>query len=208
MELIDSSKKKVKKICDVLIKETLEPAQKKAEDIIEEAQKKAASMIAEAKEKGAQLIKEAEAKIKEKQTVFDSSIKIAAQKTLTLLRDQIEHQLFLPELESQIKKCLGKKDVVVKLIDALVHALNVEGIKADLSVIISKDFNPEEICAAILEESLSALKGKVIRLGEEKSGVTLKCEGYHLSLDVTDDAIREIVSAYASEQLRKILFKL
>ena len=145
MELIDSSKKKVKKICDVLIKETLEPAQKKAEDIIEEAQKKAASMIAEAKEKGAQLIKEAEAKIKEKQTVFDSSIKIAAQKTLTLLRDQIEHQLFLPELESQIKKCLGKKDVVVKLIDALVHALNVEGIKADLSVIISKDFNPEEI---------------------------------------------------------------
>ena len=208
MELIDSSKKKVKKICDVLVKETLEPAQKKAEEIIEDASRKAAHIIAEAKEKAANLIKEAEGKIKEKQMVFDSSIKIATQKALTLLRDQVESKLFQPELENQIKKYLNKKEVVVKIIDALVHALNIEGIKTDLNVLISKEFKPEEICAAILDDSLAALKGKVVRLGESDSGVTLKCDGYHLSIDVTDDAIKEIVTAYAGEHLRKILFKL
>lgn len=208
MELIDSSKKKVKKICDVLLRDTLEPAQRKAEEIIDEANKKAEAIILQAADKASGMVKEAEAQIKEKQTVFDSSLKIATQKALTMLRDEVEFKLFHPELENQIRKYLNQKEIVVKIIDALVEALKKEGLGADLELVISKAFKPEEICAAILQDSLNVLNGKVIRIGENESGITLKCSGYHLSIDVTDDAIKGVISTYASESLRKILFKL
>ena len=45
MKGIDAGKDKVKKICDVLRKETLEPARKEAEEIIQQAEAKAAEIL-------------------------------------------------------------------------------------------------------------------------------------------------------------------
>ena len=206
MELIDSSKKKVKKICDVLVKETLEPAQKQAEEIVDEAHAKGSAIISEAKAKAEAILQKARDQVEEEKRVFESSVNIAVQKVITDLKDQIESRLFHPELEGQVSKYLKEKDVVVKLIDALVGALSKEGMKADLEVIVSNSFSTEEICSAILDSSLKAMKGETIQLAEMGSGVVVKCEGYNLSVDITDEAVKEIIARYASESLRKILF--
>ncbi|MDN3504819.1 MAG: hypothetical protein P0S95_04510 [Rhabdochlamydiaceae bacterium] len=207
MKLIDSSDKKVKKICDVLVRETLEPAKKQAEEIIEEANLAAKKCIELAQQKGRQIIEKARLDVEEKQRVFDSSLKVSSQKALTALRDQIEKQLFSDELDAQVSKYLSEKDVVAKLIDALISTLNKEGLKTDLDVIISNKFKPEEISAALLEASRLSLSDKGVSVAS-MDGVIIKSVEKSFSIDVTDEAIKLLMSRYAQESLRKILFNL
>jgi len=207
MKLIDSSDQKVKKICDVLVRETLEPAKKQAEDIIEEAKANAEKTLQAARQKAKQLIDKATHDIEEKQRVFDSSLKVSSQKALTAHRDQIEKQLFSEELDTKIAKYLGEKEVVAKLIDALITSLNKEGLKTDLDVIISDKFKPEEISAALLDDSRAQIGEKGIAIAS-MDGVIVKSNEKSFSIDVTDDSVKHLMARYSQESLRKILFNL
>ena len=59
-QAVDTGRDKVKQICEVLRKETLEPAIDEAKGILEDAQKKGQQIVAEAKEKAAKMIADAE----------------------------------------------------------------------------------------------------------------------------------------------------
>ena len=204
MKLMDSSEDKVKKICDTLVKETLEPALKEKEALLEAAKDQAEAIIQNAKSKAKKMAEEAQKKRDEEQAVFESSLKVAAQKGLTHLRDTIETKLFHPEMDQQIAKALGNSDVIVKLIDAIVKGLQDEGMKSELEVIISKNFKPAEIAAGLAKSTVDQLKGKTVETGIE--GVMVKCEAAHFGVDITQQAIKEIVLRYAQENLRSILF--
>lgn len=207
MKLVDSSDKKVKKICDVLVRETLEPAQKRASEILEDAKQNAKKIIETAHQQAQAALLDAEEEIKEKNRTFESSLKVAAQKAMTALREQMTHQLFSQELREQIHAHLSQKDIVVRLIDALIASLENEGASAPFAVIVSKAFSPEEICSAILQTTQDKLKGKSVELGNI-SGVEIKCEDQTFSIEITENAIQELLSRYAQDSLRKILFNL
>ena len=59
MKGLESGKDKVKKICDILRKETLEPAQDEARGLIESAKEQAQQLIEEAKQEAERLKAEA-----------------------------------------------------------------------------------------------------------------------------------------------------
>jgi len=64
MEAVETGKDKVKKICEVLRKETLEPALQEAEGIVGEANGKAEAILEQAKAKAQMMIQEAERTLK------------------------------------------------------------------------------------------------------------------------------------------------
>lgn len=205
-KVIDSSNDKVKKICDVLVKETLEPAQKEAADIVEAAKLERTKIINKAKKEAEKKLAAAEEEIAERQRVFDSSLKVATQKMLTHLKDRIENDLFHSELDAQIKGALGQKDTVIRVIESLVAAMEKEGVTGDLQVAIASHFKSDEICADLLEATRSKLQGKPHQLSGSVEGVTLKSEKSHLSIGITEEAVKELLVKYAQESLRKIIF--
>ena len=63
MRSLEKGQDKIQKICDKLRHETLEPAEREAQQIIEEARKKAEAIQAEAERHAEQLIKQARGQI-------------------------------------------------------------------------------------------------------------------------------------------------
>ena len=72
MKGLETGKNKIQKICDVLRKETLEPAKQEAAEIVENAHIAASKILVDAQKKGQELLSLAEKEIAEKKKVFES----------------------------------------------------------------------------------------------------------------------------------------
>ena len=77
MEILDSGKDKVKKICDTLKKQTLDPAKQEAKHIVDHALKEAEKIVKQAKEEAKQLVEEQKIKLSQEKKAFHSSLNLA-----------------------------------------------------------------------------------------------------------------------------------
>lgn len=207
MKGIDTGKDKVKKICDVLKRETLEPAKKEAEGIIQEAQIKAGQIIQAAKQEGERILEESRNGIEKDRNVFQSSLNQACKQSLEQLKQEIESQLFHPELAELLHKPLQEPHVVAELVKAVIHALEKEGIDSDLSVTVPRAVSAQSINQLLLQNILQKLKGHSVELGSIQGGIFVKAEKDHISIDVTDSALKELVSDYIRKDFRATLFR-
>ncbi|MBI3237176.1 MAG: DivIVA domain-containing protein, partial [Chlamydiales bacterium] len=71
---METGKDRVKKICDVLRKETLEPAKKQADEILEEARRTADQIIEEARTSSKKIQEEADSEIQKQKAIFRASL--------------------------------------------------------------------------------------------------------------------------------------
>ncbi len=93
MKSVATGKDKVKKICEVLKRETLDPAKKEADAIIHQAREGAAKIIEEARSDAKKVHSDAKKQIDEERNVFESSIHLACKKSLSTLKQEIEEKL-------------------------------------------------------------------------------------------------------------------
>jgi V/A-type H+-transporting ATPase subunit E len=206
MKTLDRSQDKVKKICDSLRKETLEPAIVEADRIIAEAKLKAEGILKDAKEQAERLHATARADIEQERNVFNSSLTQAAKQSLETLRQDVESKLFNVELEEAVKREAAKPDVLARLIGAIVKAIDQEGIDVDLEAIIPKSVSPTEISALLTENILKRLKNGAITVGEFEGGVQVKLEGKKVTIDITDAALKELIAGFVRKDFRKMIF--
>ena len=96
MKSVDTGKEKVKKICEVLRKETLEPAKKEGNQIIAKARADAEKIIEDAKNEALRVQEEAKRRIEEERNVFQASMNLAAKKVSIRLSKR-SRKTFLPE---------------------------------------------------------------------------------------------------------------
>lgn len=207
MKQLEKGQDKIQKICDVLRKETLEPAHQEAERIIEDAKEKAKKIINDAEEESALIVKKAKEEIAREKNVFQASLGQAARQTLETLRQLIENELFDPELERVIKSETAKPEVVAELIRAVVHALNKEGLGADLEVIVPKSVPAKQVSSLLGEEIVKRLKGHEVSLGSFGGGAKIKMGEKSMMIDISDAAIRELVASYVRKDFRDLLFQ-
>ncbi len=207
MKGIDTGKDKVKKICDVLKRETLDPAKKEAEEIIQNAQIKAVQIIEAAKKEALKVFEESRNQIEKDRNVFQSSLNQACKQSLEKLKQEIENQLFNPELAELFDKPLQENHVIAELVKAVVHALEKEGIDSDLSVIIPRSVSAQSINNLLLQNILQKLKANSVKIGSIQGGIFVKAEKNHVSIDVTDTAVKELVSDYIRKDFRETLFR-
>lgn len=206
MEKKDSRDDKIKQICDSLRRETLEPAQQKAEQIIQEAKEKAAQIIEEAEEQAERLHAHARADIEQEKNVFQSSLAQAAKQSLESLRQSVETKLFNEELETIIKQVSAKPSVVSDLIKVIIQAIEKEGVEANFEAIIPQNVSAEEISALLGEQVLQKLDGNKISVGNFNGGAQVKLVGKNMTIDITDSTLKELMSSYVRKDFRKMIF--
>lgn len=197
---------KIQQICEKLRLETLEPARAEAQTIIEEAENRAKMMILEARKEIESLHKAARQEIEQERNVFESSLDQAAKLALEKLRQSIENKLLREDLMSEVTEKSSSKDVVAKLINALVMAIEKEGINSDLQAIIPKTISVDELTQYLTEKTLSKLKKEQIILGDLNGGVELKLKNMRMTLDISDKTLQSLLIEYIGSAFRERLF--
>lgn len=206
MKGLDTGTDKVKKICDLLKKETLEPAQEEAHHLLETAKLRAQQMIAEAERHIEAMNKKAEKEREQKQAVFEASLAHACRQTLEVLKEKIVHKLFNPELSSLLLKPLQETQVVAKLIEVVVQAIEKEGISADLSVAIASIVPAREVAELLGAKIVHKLKEKGVLLSTIGGGIEVKMVDRHLTIDLSDSAFKELVAEYVRKDFHQLIF--
>lgn len=202
----ESATDKMKKICDVLREETLEPARKEVEMRLQAAHQEAEAIVAQARAQSAQILREAEQQMEQKRVQFEVSLQQAGRQVLASLKQQVEQHLFNPELASMVKGALDKHEVLARLIEAVVTGLGKGKMDGELSAFVSSLVPAQEINGMLAKEILSRLKEKSVLLSPIGGGVQVKCVGEHVMIDVSDATFKEVLVQYIRKDFYDLLF--
>lgn len=206
MKSVDTGKEKVKKICEVLRKETLEPAKKEGDQIIAKARADAERILEDARIDAQRIHEDAKKKIEEERNVFQASMNLAAKKSIDTLKESIEKRLFNPELEALVKAKMDEPQVVAKLISAIVSAIEKEGLNGDLRAIVSKAISVERVNSALAQGIIEKLKSSSVEIGEIKGGAQVKIVGQNLTIDMSEEAIKDLLAGFVRDDFRSLIF--
>ncbi len=207
MENLDTGKDKIKIICEILKNETLQPAKEEAQKILEVADQEGRNMIRDAEKKGEALLQEAKKRIAKERELFEHSLKQACNQTIESLKQEIEEHLFNSELSSWLSQQSADPQLVAKLVNALVSAVEKEGTSADFSALVPSQVPAEKVNALLLKNVMEKLREKSVTVGEFMGGVKLKLHDRKLTLDMSDEALKELVGRYIRKDFRELLFQ-
>ena len=206
MRSLEKGQDKIQKICDKLRHQTLEPAEKEALQIVDNASKKAEEMIADAERRAEQMIKQARGQIEQERNVFYSALQQAAKQAVEGLRQEIEHKLFNEELQNILDKQMADPKIIAELINGIVKAIEQEGLTTDLSAVIARSVSIDDVNALLLENVRKRLKGAPLEVGSFAGGAQVKLLGKKMTIDLTDQSVRELLANYIRKDFRKFIF--
>ena len=206
MKSIDTGKEKVKKICEVLRKETLDPAKKEGDLIIAKARADAEKIIKDAKGEASRVQAEAKRRIEEERNVFQASMNLAAKKSIGTLKQEIEKKLFNPELTQLIAEKMKDPKIVAKLIVAIVSGIEKEGIEGDLKAIVSGAVSIDAVNKELTKGIIEKLKSKSVEIGEIEGGAQVKIIDQNLTIDMSDEALKTLLANFVRDDFRSVIF--
>lgn len=203
---LETGKDKIKKICDVLRKDTLEPALQEAEAIIEDARTRADQILEEARKSASDMHAKTEKEIVKKQEIFQASLSHGARQTIDWLKQEIEQQLFYPGLYSLIVKSTSSPEILASLIKAIIKSIEAEGIKTDISAVIPSTVEARKVNELLGKEVLEKLREKSVLLGSMKGGIEVKLHKENISIDITDNALIELLKRFIRKDYHQFFF--
>ncbi len=206
MKSLESEQETVARICDILTEETLEPARAEAKRLVEAAEKEAHALKEQAYREKDALLKEAEEEIKQKETLFHSTMSQAAKQTLEALRQTIQKELFGQQLQELIGKEMQKPQIIAELIRSIVEAIDKDGLKLNLEALIPKVVSKEEVNKLLSADVLKKLENKSAVLSDIPGGVEVKVKDHQLTIDMSQEAVQEVVSSFIRKDLREMIF--
>ena len=175
MKTLDKGQDKIKQISEQLRHEVLEPAKEEAKKVIAEAHERAAGIVANAHKEAEAIVEEGRKAVEQERNVFHSSLAQAGRQGMEALRQNIEHHLFSDQLHTAFTTETNNPKVIASLIDAIVKAIEKEGISADLVAYVSKTVSPKEVNQHLLAGTLKKLKGEGVELGGFSAERNSKC---------------------------------
>lgn len=205
-QAIDTGKDKVKQICEVLRKETIEPAIEEARVIVEEGRRKGRALVAEAKAKADKMVADAEAEIEKRKGVFKASLNQGARQATEWLKQEIEERLLNRHLGKLIVESTTTPQVLADMVSAVVQAIRDEGIETDLSASIPSSVQPRQINELIGKDLLEQLKEKSVIVGSQKGGIEVKLHKEKITIDLSDSALLELAVRYVHRDFHPFFF--
>lgn len=202
----ESGKEKVKKICDILRKETLEPALQERDEIIQRAHLEAEKILQDARERAKDFLIEAGAEVERGKAIYQASLNQASKQAVQLLRQIIEEKLFNHELSQLFLKPLQNPQVIADLITVVVKAIEKEGKEVDLSVFIPGTIPAHEINVLLSKEILAKLKEKSVLVSTIGGGIEVKLRNENITLDLSNTALNELIGNYIRKDFRETFF--
>src|SRR5262245_46562125 len=206
MRPLDKGEDKVQKICEALRRETLEPAQRQAATLLAEAEKERERILHDADAEAKQILAKARAQMDQEQALFQTSLHQAGKQALELLKQQIEKTLFSPALAKLIDQETANPATMARLITAIVKALEREGLAADVTAAIAQTVSPEEVNRHLAKDILGTLKDRTVVVGNFGGGVKVKLKSKKMTLDMSDEALQELLTTFLRDQFRTYFF--
>ena len=207
MKALDSGKDKIQKICDTLRKETLNPAKQEAAEIVENANLEAAQIVRDAQEQAKSLIEEAQSAIDQKKKALQSSLALAARQGIEQLKQKIEQELLFKELLEYVAKQLSDPKLISSLINNFMSSLEEKGIEEDIGVLIPSSISPRAVNSLLVRQFLERLEKQSVSIGDFSGGVQLKLRDRKITIDITDEAVRELLASYIRSDFRDLVFQ-
>lgn len=201
-----SNQDKVQKICDTIRRDTLLPAELQAQEILKNAESLAAMTLEKARKEAKQLQEQARIEILKDRQAFTSSLHIACKQTLDLFKQKIEKKVFHDGLSEIIEETTKKPEIITRCIEAILDALAKEGIEQDLQLIISKSVSPRDVIAMLVQKAVTVLESSPIQLGSFAGGAKIRIKQQHLTIDVSDIALKELIAGFLREDFRTLVF--
>jgi V/A-type H+-transporting ATPase subunit E len=206
MKGLETGKDKVKKICEVLKRETLEPARHEADALIEAAKRHADEILADAKDAAEMMLENTRREIERQKLIFQASLSQACRQTLETLKEKAEHKLFNAELGRLVAGAMQAPEVLAKLITTVIKAIEKDGVEANLSVYIPAAVPAQEVNKLLGQEILNKLKEKGVLLSPIGGGIEVRMIDKNITLDLSDLAIKELVANYIRKDFREMIF--
>jgi V/A-type H+-transporting ATPase subunit E len=206
MKQLDSSQDKIQQICDLLRKDTLDPAEKRAAEIVEEAKAEASRIILDAEKEAEKIVQKAQAESDQQRKVFESSMQQAGKQGVEMLRQEIQSTLFAPELEKLVAEQSRDPKLIAQMIESIVKAIDKEGLDSDLIAYIPKNISPKEVAALLASAVTEKLSAQGVEVGSFKGGAKVRLVNKKMTVDMSDDALRELLSAFIRKDFRKWVF--
>src|SRR3990167_1178288 len=122
------SEDKIQKICDTITKETLVPAEKKAEQIVEKAKRDAEKILQDASDEADAIRERLSRDLMVEKESFHTSLELSARQVASDLRQKIIRQLFVKELQKSVQEALSEKEVVGNIIRVITEAIRESGL--------------------------------------------------------------------------------
>jgi V/A-type H+-transporting ATPase subunit E len=207
MEKRGTSDERLAAICQMIRNETLDPAKEEAEQIKHAAERDAARVRAEAKQHSEHMLHDARTLLREEREAFDASLEQASRQVIALLKEKIEQSLFTPTLDSYLSSEFKDEHKTAALLDLLMQQLDSEGINGDLAVWLGKHLSKEVIVQQLGQEALKKISNEALHIGNHNYGFTLKILNRHLSIEITPEGIKEMLSTFLRPDFRAFLFK-
>lgn len=207
MREFDTGNDKIKIICQSLVEETIKPAQNKAQSLIEEAHQTAEEIIRDAHQHAQKILENAALEVDRNKTNFSISLKQAYQQSMGDIKQKIEKNLFQPALKKLIQEEIKNSKIIAQMIQAIIRAIEKEGIYSDLSVTISSEIQPKDVCQFLTQEVIQKLKDKPIAINPSlEGGVMVKLDQANMTLDLSTEALEELILNYIRKDLRNYIF--
>ena len=206
MQGTETGRDKVKKICDVLRKETLEPAMQQAEEMIASAKKRAEEIVLLGEKEAFRIKQEALQEIEKEKNVFQASLGQACKQALSKLKQDIEENLLDKQLFALATKKMQDPHVLSELITAVVKAIEKEGINSSLTAYVPAHVPARAVNELLAQSIVQRLKEKGVLIGLHTGGIELALHENKVTIDLTDKALKEFVSGYVRKDFREIVF--
>jgi V/A-type H+-transporting ATPase subunit E len=204
----EKSQDKLEKLCQVLRQETLVPAHEERERLLKEAQQEAKKIIEAAEKEAEQRAAAARTLIEREREVFQTSLKQGCRQALEALRQEIEKKLFNEELERLIVARTKDPNIIAALLNAMVKVIEREGLSADFSALIPATISPQVINALLVTDVLSKLRQGSVEVGAFAGGVQIKLVDSKMTIDLSSNALKELLAPYLRKDFRELLFGL
>jgi V/A-type H+-transporting ATPase subunit E len=202
---LETANNKVKEICDVLRRETLEPAQNEAKRIILDAEKEAEELIRKAKEEALRIKEETKLELKKEMEVHNGSIQLAIRQGVSALRQEIE-KIFSAILSRDIEMVMSSEDAISRAVSVIFELIEKNGLGVNLGVLIPKHVDIQAICKRLVEKFKHKLQSSAIPVDGIKGGVEIKLIDKKISIEMTDVAVKELLASYVIPELRAQIF--
>lgn len=206
MQGTESGKDKMQRICEVLRKETLEPAMQEAEGVVHRALEEAEKILQDAKQSADAFLAEAKAKLEHEKAIYQAALSQASKQAVQSLKQQVEEKLFNRGLTEMLSKPLQNPKVLADLITAVIKAIEKDGKDADLSVFIPASIPAKDVNALLAKEILEKLKEKSVLLAPIGGGVEIKLRKENITLDLSDSSLNELLASYIRKDFRETFF--
>jgi V/A-type H+-transporting ATPase subunit E len=204
---MESGRDKLKKICEAIRQETLDPAIIEADTIIDRAKQQADEILEKARREAEEVLMNSRNQIEQEKNIFKSSLTQACKQTLEELKEIIEKRFFRHELVSLIEKKAIDPQIIAKLINVIVQALEKEGISANLSAIIPTKVSARAVNELLLKEVVESLREKGVESGEIAAGAVIKARDQEITLDMSLEALKTLVASFLRKDFRDYLFQ-